>query len=319
MNDRMKKLSIWALATAGLGACATARPPPELVAAREAYQRAQSGPPAKFMPAELYSDKHYLDAAEAAFKAEQAPAETRDRSYLALRKIEATESHARTAQYAQQRAEAEAAAQSNMRSELSSTRKQLASSSQQLAASSQQNQASQSELAKTKEQLEQEKQARAAAELQLHDALAKIAKVKEDDRGTVITLSGSVLFGSGKSELLASAQNRLGPVADALKAQPKRNIVIQGHTDSRGKDSTNQELSVRRAESVQRYLTDHGVDAGRIRSEGKGPSQPVAENNSAEGRANNRRVEIILEREAGVAATPTEAPATKTTTSNTTP
>lgn len=301
------------LAALALGACATTRPPSELVQARESYQRAQSGVANTVMPAELYSDKHYLDSAEASFKEEPQSTRTKDLSYIALRKIEGTESRARTQQYMKQKDESEAAFQARMRSQLKSTKEQLAKTSQQMALD-------QSQLNQTREQLEQEKQARAlaeqqraAAELTMHDALAKIAQVKEEARGTVITLSGSVLFQSGKSDLLPAAQSRLGPVADALQGMPNRKILVQGHTDSRGSADHNQQLSVRRADTVRTFLVDHGIDAARVRSEGLGPTQPVADNTSAEGRANNRRVEIILERPAANAAMAPATPATDST------
>jgi outer membrane protein OmpA-like peptidoglycan-associated protein len=126
--------------------------------------------------------------------------------------------------------------------------------------------------------------------------LAALAAVKEEERGLVVTLSGGVLFRSGDSNLLASAEVKLDQVATALLAAKARNIIIEGHTDSQGSESYNQGLSQRRADSVRDYLVQKGYPADRIQSRGKGMGSPIANNASSEGRANNRRVEIIIER-----------------------
>jgi len=153
--------------------------------------------------------------------------------------------------------------------------------------------------AATAAQLELEKKQREEAEKRAAQAnadLARIAAVKQEDRGTVITLSGSVLFASNKYELLPAAQAKLGQVAEALLANdPDSTFVVEGHTDSQGKAALNQTLSENRARAVRDYLVEHGVAADRITSTGLGPSRPVAENSSAEGRANNRRVEIVIQ------------------------
>lgn len=289
---RIHGIEVFACAAFGLAAgCATVAPPDDLVKARQAYQSAQNGTAGKLMPAELYSDKHYLDAAEGSFQQDPGAAKTKDLAYVALRKLQATDARAQTQLAFASKAQAESDGQSRLKTQLKSTKQQLAESSQAF-------KENQGELSRTREQLDAEKKAREAAEQQLRDALAKFAQVKEEARGTVITLSGSVLFASGKSDLIPAAQDRLGPVADALKSMPKRPMVVEGHTDSRGREQSNQELSLRRADAVRQFLISHGVEESRIRSEGRGPSHPIADNASAEGRANNRRVEIILERAA---------------------
>jgi outer membrane protein OmpA-like peptidoglycan-associated protein len=119
--------------------------------------------------------------------------------------------------------------------------------------------------------------------------------VTEDARGTVLTLSGSVLFASGQTELLPSARNRLSEVADALK-QSNAALTIEGHTDAQGPDAYNEELSLRRAEQVRDFLVAQGVPWDRVSVRGLGEYRPVASNSTPEGRANNRRVEIVLQR-----------------------
>ncbi|MFA6034171.1 MAG: OmpA family protein, partial [Myxococcota bacterium] len=126
-------------------------------------------------------------------------------------------------------------------------------------------------------------------------ALAKLAAVKDEPRGMVITLSGSVLFASNKSTLLPEAQIRLNQVAEVLLTTRERNLNVEGHTDSQGTDSYNMDLSQRRADAVRSYLISRGYQADLIQSHGLGKGHPIADNASAEGRANNRRVEIIIE------------------------
>lgn len=112
----------------------------------------------------------------------------------------------------------------------------------------------------------------------------------------VITLSGSVLFASAKSDLLPAAQLKLNEVANALiKEDPLSKIVVEGHTDSQGGVPYNQDLSQRRAQAVRDYLVSRGIASDRVTSQGFGSSRSIADNNSAEGRANNRRVEIVVQ------------------------
>jgi outer membrane protein OmpA-like peptidoglycan-associated protein len=111
----------------------------------------------------------------------------------------------------------------------------------------------------------------------------------------VITISGSVLFASGKTALLPGAQEKLALVADALKDQGDKQIVVEGHTDTQGSDASNQELSKVRAQTVRDFLVSHGVPSDHIRAEGLASTRPVADNKTPEGRANNRRVEIIVQ------------------------
>jgi len=125
--------------------------------------------------------------------------------------------------------------------------------------------------------------------------LAAIASVKEEARGVVITLSGSVLFASGKYALLNTAMTKLDQVAGALEEQSAdKRMVVEGHTDSQGSDATNQRLSLNRANSVRDYLVSRGVASEKISAIGMGSTRPIADNRTPENRANNRRVEIII-------------------------
>src|SRR6218665_306228 len=150
------------------------------------------------------------------------------------------------------------------------------------------------------EQRATEAQAEARAQAQVANELRNIrqVQVKEESRGLVLTLSGSVLFRSGSSDLLAAAKRRLNDVAEALN-KTQNPLLIEGHTDSQGSTELNEELSYLRAEAVRDYLVDRGVDSERTRIDGRGKDQPIASNTTAEGRANNRRVEIVIERGVG--------------------
>ena len=151
--------------------------------------------------------------------------------------------------------------------------------------------------AEAQRQLAEERKARLAAEKQLAAALAslqKIASVKEEKRGVVITLSGAVLFATGKYELLPIARTNLDQVAKAIGDQGYKKIIVEGHTDSRGSAQMNETLSLKRAESVRTYLVSRGIDSSKITAVGIGEVRPVAPNSTAEGRANNRRVELIV-------------------------
>ena len=118
-------------------------------------------------------------------------------------------------------------------------------------------------------------------------------QAKETDRGLVLTL-GDVLFETGKAQLQSGAPGNLNTLVKFLNNYPNRTVLIEGYTDSVGSNDYNQELSSRRAESVQAYLVGQGIDRGRLTASGLGESAPVADNESATGRQLNRRVEVII-------------------------
>ncbi|RON20060.1 hypothetical protein BK660_13390 [Pseudomonas brassicacearum] len=124
------------------------------------------------------------------------------------------------------------------------------------------------------------------------------ASVKPAEPEEVITLSdaGDVLFAFNKSDLTPSAQNQLTALMPKLQSADVVSIKVVGHTDSVGSDAYNQMLSERRATSVAAYLMNQGLDPNKLTSEGKGESQPIADNETDEGRAKNRRVELHINR-----------------------
>jgi len=107
-----------------------------------------------------------------------------------------------------------------------------------------------------------------------------------------VTLNADALFDFDKSVLKPAAIASLDSLAGKVKSLTLEVIVAVGHTDSVGTDAYNQKLSIRRAEAVKKHLVSQGIEARRIYVEGKGESQPVADNKTAEGRAKNRRVQI---------------------------
>jgi outer membrane protein OmpA-like peptidoglycan-associated protein len=293
----------------GFLACAHAPPSDELLKAREAYSTAESGPATSLDPADLHEARVALDHAEAISTDDPQSPEAKQASYLALRRAELADAQGKTVAAAKAREDYVAQERQLKDDMLKRTQGQLAASSAQnqqvrgeLAATQGQLASANQQEQQTAEQLQAEHDARVAAESKAMDALAKLGAVKNDERGMVLTLSGSVVFASNKTILLPGAQKRLDDVANALRDSP-RSIRVEGHTDSRGSDSTNQDLSQRRAEAVMNYLVSRDIPANRITAVGLGSSRPVADNATAEGRANNRRVEIILLKDGSVSAT----------------
>ena len=300
----MKTNSLLFLCCAVVGAGCAATIPPELASARRAYQHASASPAAQLTPAELHKAHEALMQAEQSFAGDPDSYQTRDLSYVAERKSQMAEALASIASESASASKSNSEYQATQSGLVQSTRTELNATRNALDSSQRAGDKSRSDLAasekngqKTAADLAAEKQGRADAEQRAtdaQDALAKLAAVKQEDRGLVITLSGSVLFPSDQSTLLPEAQARLGQVADALLANRQRKATVEGHTDSRGSDSHNLDLSQRRADAVRSFIVSRGYDATLISAVGIGKGRPVADNGTAEGRANNRRVEIII-------------------------
>lgn len=125
----------------------------------------------------------------------------------------------------------------------------------------------------------------------------KDLQARQTERGLVLTL-GDVLFDTGKSTLKPGAYATIDRLANALKEVPTRSVLIEGHTDSVGSEEYNQQLSEQRARSVQSALLQRGVNGSQISTAGKGEGLPVASNDTAGGRQQNRRVEVIFAEQA---------------------
>jgi outer membrane protein OmpA-like peptidoglycan-associated protein len=132
-----------------------------------------------------------------------------------------------------------------------------------------------------------------AVEHRNQDELVQQLRAERTSRGMVVTLE-DVLFQVNGAQLQPGAQTELLRLADYLKRNPDRKIMIEGHTDNTGSSEYNLQLSQLRAQSVESYLTSSGVSPDRIRAIGYGETRPEAPNDTATGRQQNRRVEIVV-------------------------
>lgn len=118
-------------------------------------------------------------------------------------------------------------------------------------------------------------------------------QVQQTDRGLVVTL-GDILFDVDQAQLNPGGQLQVARLADVLQQMPERNVLIEGHTDSAGSDAYNDSLSQRRADAVEDLLIIQGIEPTRVVTRGYGERFPVATNDTAAGRQQNRRVEIVI-------------------------
>ena len=268
-------LALLSSAPLSLG-CGSAQPPKELVEARAAYQRAESGVAGKLAPAQVHVAKKSLDDAERAFDDRGDEPDVRDKAYVALRKAQIAEARAGALGADQQKSLAQKEVGQATQTELHATKKALE---------------------ETKNKLAMEQQQRVDLERRNKEALeqlAKLAAIKEESRGTVITISGAVLCPSNQSGLLPGAISALDNVVTTLKAAPDRDVVVEGHTDAQGARGYNMDLGLKRAESVRAHFVSRGIQPERVKAAGIGPDRPISDNKTPEGRAQNRRVEIIV-------------------------
>lgn len=293
----MTKTTFAALLCFTLTACAAAVPPQNLLDARAAYKKAESGAAGTLKQAELHVAKDSLDKAESSFAKDGADGDASDLAYIAVRKSELAESLGNAEAARAKKAALEKEAGITTTAMLENKDGKLKAADAALQTEKDKVAAEKGNVAAEKEKTAAEKEKRLAAEkasADAMDALAKSLAVKEEARGKVITISGGVLFATGQSTVLPGAMSQLDKVAEALKTQAEQHFTVEGHTDSQGTDAVNLELSKKRAEAVRDYLIVHGVAKDAISAVGLGPSRPVADNKTVEGRAMNRRVEIII-------------------------
>lgn len=137
--------------------------------------------------------------------------------------------------------------------------------------------------------------AKAAVEAQVPEAEVEEVTDANGLEAVKVTFDSGILFATNKADLSSDAQKCLTRFSSVLINNSDMDVAIYGHTDSTGTDEINDPLSLRRAQSVENYLVQEGVDASQIQSvEGKGSREPVADNSTVEGRAMNRRVEVYL-------------------------
>jgi outer membrane protein OmpA-like peptidoglycan-associated protein len=277
--NRFSQITLMASIVA-LTACASApKRVAELDAARVEYEAVASDPLAREAAASrLETAEQRLRQADAALAARQPTAVVQQEAYLARR----------NAQIAAEQIGERRARKAVEEGQAARDRVLLDARSQ--------------EAAKAREQAELARAQAAAATSQAAAANSEADKLRGDlaalqakptDRGMVLTL-GDVLFDTGKSELKAGAMGTVERVGDFLRANGAYHLIIEGHTDSTGSDDFNLQLSDRRAQAVRGALQSRGVTGDRIVARGLGETYPIASNDDASGRQQNRRVEIVF-------------------------
>ncbi|HEY4012590.1 MAG TPA: OmpA family protein [Polyangiaceae bacterium] len=277
------------LATAG--ACGGERVPPRsLVDARADFQRAKDGLAMQLDPTDVHEADVSLQQAERAWVDAPSDPNTDILAMVADRKALIAQARANEMKADGEALGAKRQVDATRVAQLQATQGALNQTQQALGATQMQLQQQQSTSAEQQQKLK-------LLESNLKDArdtIAKIASVKDDDRGMVITLQGEVLFATGKSDLKPGAMAKLDQIAEALRGKEQR-IVVNGYTDSVGTRDNNMELSQRRADAVRSYLVSKGIPQDLITAKGNGPDAPIATNDSIEGRAQNRRVELVVQ------------------------
>ena len=257
--------------------------------AKKAYADAKANP-----NVEEYAPLQLQDAGKAVQEAEKAKDldDMLQRGYIAERKTQfaVTVADAKTAERDMDKRNVEKAELNAKKQTLEAERAKREASQAQMAAAAE---AERAAIARRQAQAEAEKAAKAKAEAdQLMKELSNL-KAQQTERGIVLTI-GDVLFATGKAELSAEANKSVDKLADFLKKYPNRNVLIEGHTDNVGKDDYNLALSQKRADSVKARLVGDEIEAGRITTVGYGKKFPVASNDTKAGKAQNRRVEVIV-------------------------
>lgn len=302
-------LTVGVLAGA-LGACAH-RPSEQLVDARRAYDDAEASPARERRPQELAAARVALDRAEDAHDHDPGSAREKRLASEAEHKARVARAHgeASEAQHdanvadreaAEARARAESAergrAVDEARADRAEERRETAEErrEERREAAEERREDDHAHHARSSggEKTERAREKKGAAALQ---NLASVATVREEPRGVVITLSGSLLFPTGKEELSPIARQNLDQVAHALNEQPPgTKFAVAGHTDNSGTSAQNKQLSLQRARAVAEQLESAGIQRERVEVDGYGETRPIAGNETPEGRASNRRVEIVV-------------------------
>ena len=249
-------------------------------AAREAKARADADAEAK--------RRADAEKATAQAQADRAAAEQARAEALKMKlEAEAAAQEASRQKAAAEKATAEAVAQQQVLAAETDKARQAAAQSDSLR---QQAETAKQQAEKATQQAEYEKQELRARLLQ---QLNSILATRDSARGLVANMS-DVLFRSGSVELLPGARERLAKVSGIVLAYPSLHVAIEGHTDSIGADDYNQQLSEHRAQAVRDYFVQQGINSAAVEAHGYGKNEPIASNNTAEGRQQNRRVELIL-------------------------
>src|SRR5712691_8421352 len=270
--------------------------------------------------ARIAAEKRAAEDREAKARADAiAEAQRRQEAEQARQQAEAAKAEAQRMQQEAQKAAEEAA-----RQKAEAERASAAALVQQQAAQAAADQAARDRASAQAQQraaeAETEKARRAAAQAesekaqlraQLLSQLNSILQTRDSARGLIVNMS-DVLFDTGSYTLKPGAREKLAKISGIVLAHPGLSLQIEGHTDSVGGDEFNQQLSERRADSVRDFLAEQGVPGSAISARGFGKTQPVAGNDTAEGRQRNRRVELVVNGDAiGNTAVASAAPASQ--------
>jgi len=239
-------------------------------------------------------------------EAEQARAQAEQARAQAEQAKAEAERMKQEAQAAAQQAAAAAQEAARQKEEAEKAKAEAVAQQQVLAAETDKARAAAAQSENLRQQAEKEKQELRARLLQ---QLNSILSTRDSARGLIANMS-DVLFRSGSFELLPGARERLAKVSGIVLAYPSLHLQVEGHTDSVGADEYNQQLSEHRAQSVRDYLVQQGINQYSIESRGFGKTEPIASNDTPEGRQQNRRVELVLSGDAIGRTTDEPAPQT---------
>ncbi|MGA3178094.1 MAG: OmpA family protein [Candidatus Acidiferrum sp.] len=263
--------------------------------------------------AKIAADKKAAEEREAKARA--------DAAAEAQRRLEAEEARkqaeAAQAEAVRMKQEAEQTAQEASRQKAEAEKASAAALAQQQAAQAAAEQAArdraaaQAETEKARQAAAQAEAEKAQLRAQLLAQLNSILQTRDSARGLIVNMS-DVLFDTGSHTLKPGAREKLAKISGILLAHPGLTLQIEGHTDSVGSDEFNQQLSERRADAVRDFLAEQGVPVSSITARGFGKTQPVATNDTPEGRQRNRRVELVVNGNAiGNAASDSSAPSSQ--------
>jgi outer membrane protein OmpA-like peptidoglycan-associated protein len=245
--------------------------------------------------AKIAADKRAAEEREAKARADAAAeAQRRLEAEQARKQAEAAQAEALRMKQEAERAAADAARQKAEAEQASATalaQQQAAEAAAQQAA--RERAAAQADAEKARQAAAQAEAEKAQLRAQLLAQLNSILQTRDSARGLIVNMS-DVLFDFGSYTLKPGAREKLAKISGIVLAHPGLTLQIEGHTDSVGTDEFNQQLSERRADSVRDFLAENGVPASSITARGFGKTQPVASNDTAEGRQRNRRVELVV-------------------------
>jgi outer membrane protein OmpA-like peptidoglycan-associated protein len=258
---------------------------------QKAEEDAQAQAAAEKQAAEDRAAKARADAVAEANRRQQAE-QARVQAEQARAQAEAAQAEAAQAEAVRMKQEALKAAAEAAKAKEEAEKARAAAVQEQQAALAQK-QAAESEAQKAREAAAKAEAEKAGLRAQLRAQLNSILQTEDSARGLIVNMS-DVLFDTGSFTLKPGAREKLAKVSGILLAHPGLLLQVEGHTDSVGTDELNQRLSEQRASSVRGFLVDQGVTASAITAEGFGKTEPVAANDTAEGRQRNRRVEIVV-------------------------